>query len=123
MTTFTDLVPQAQPALRRAPAAGTAGATWRWRITLTDYDGDSIDLTDLTASCVIVDNAGTVIVTPTVTLGDGELVIEVDEAITATLAPNRTTQHLRWALTVTDGTDTVQFWATEGSPFVIYPAA
>lgn len=121
MTALTPLVPQAQPALRRAPAAATAGATWRWVISIVDSAGAAIDLTGMTAVCQIVDSAGATIATPTVTLGNGTFTVELDESVTATLSSGQATR-CAWSLTVSDGTDTVQFWGAASSPFVIYPA-
>lgn len=120
MSTLTPLVPQAQPALRRAPAAATVGATWRWIVTVTN-DGAAFDLTGCTGTCQVVDSTGTVLISPTVTFGVGSFTISADEATTAALGIDRRTQ-CHWSLTVTDGTEVVQFWGVSDSPFTILPA-
>jgi hypothetical protein len=122
MSALTPLVPQAQPALRRVPAAATAGATWRWVVAIADSSGNPVNLTGMTAVCKIIDSAGAEVASPTVTLGNGTFTVELDETLTAGLATGQATR-CAWSLTVSDGTDVVQFWGVDGSPFVIYPAA
>lgn len=122
MGVLANIVPQAQPALRRVPAAATAGATWRWVITVTN-DAAPVDLTGCTATCQIVGPNNDTVLALTVALGNGTITISADEATTAELAPSGPPLARRWFLRINDGTDTVQFWGVEGSPFVIYPAA
>lgn len=126
MAGFTDLVAQAQPALigQGCAASGTAGRTWSWRFTdLVDNDGDPIDLSAITGTAAVVTApGGSDVVELTFDGGIGEFTIGADEGDTAGTFSGADYQRGRscyWYLTLDDGTDSVQAWLVDNSPFQI----
>lgn len=125
MAGFTDLVPQAQPALFGAgvSAQATEGRTWLWKfIELTDLTGTAIDLTGATATCAVLDRAtGATVLALDFTIGAaGTFTIGKDEASTVALVTGDTARSCLWSLIVVKGGDSVQFWGLN-STFQIKP--
>lgn len=126
MAGFADLVTQAQPALLGQGCAGSAsaGRTWSWRFTdILDNAGDPIDLSAVTADCEIVTAAGGgTILALDFDGGTGEFTISADETDTDGLfvdGDNSRGRICAWYLTITNGTDSVQVWMVDNSPFSI----
>lgn len=123
MSGFADLAEKAQPSLGKYPAKATAGATWEFPAAGPDFydaDDEPVDFTGTTGTCVLVDTDGTQLATFDYEGRVGEVMVSLDEAVTATLAsgPER---RCRWSLTIRDTAsgDTVQVWARSESPFII----
>lgn len=123
MTGFADLAEKAQPSMGKYPAKATAGASWEFPAAGPDFydnNGDPIDFAGTTGVCVLVDADGTELATFAYEGRVGEVVVSLEEAVTATLAsgPER---RCRWSLTIrhTASGDTVQVWARTESPFII----
>lgn len=124
MTTFADLVVEAQPYLMECDAAATEGATWRFSVTVVDSAGAGINLVGTTGTCRVIDpQTGSVLCSPSYTGGSGVITLSLDESATAGLVTGSGPRLCAWSLTVSDGTDVAQFWAASTSPFTIHPAA
>lgn len=120
MAGFADLVEWAQPFLGRNPESATEGATWRFELAdLQDSEGDPVDLTGTTGVCRIVDEAdgSEVIVLDYTGAADGSMTLDADESDTADLAAGQRIRRCRWSLRISDGTDVVQVWGQQDSPF------
>lgn len=129
MGVLAPVVEFCQPALvdDGCEAAGTEGATWRWRFSGVEIDGVPVNLSTVTGVCKIWDGlAGALLATLTVTGNSvGEFTIELDEATTATLAGAATWlgRQCVWGCVLADGTDEAQMWHPSNSPFIIYQEA
>lgn len=125
MGALAHLVPLQNPALGTHPDQKTEGSTWRWVFEdLLDSDGELMDFSTmgtLTCLCTIEDATG-VIVTPVYTAtGAGSFELSVDESLTDDLvADGLPMRGATWHMSLDDGTDTVQFWAPNTSPFKIF---
>ena len=131
MGVLADLVPKQQPAGLvdvTENAGGVEGATWRIPIVdVTDNNGDSIDLSGVTASCIIQDGVDGAEIAELGFTGyvDGRFDLYLSADDTEGLAGTATTTNprdCRWSLIVSDGTDKVQFWGPLTAHFYIFPA-
>ena len=132
MGILAPIVEQSQPAYLDdgCEAAGTEGATWRWKLgILRDEAGVPIDLTGITGDsyCKVYDGFGGAVVATLIVTGhaDGTFTLELDEATTAGLAgaAEETGRECVWECLLDDGTDEAQMWMTSNSPFTIYQGA
>jgi hypothetical protein len=114
--------------LGRHPDHAVEGATWTWDfIGLVDGNGALIPqatIATFTCVCKIRTPRGTVLATGAfAATGPGAFSITFDESITAGLAAaSNRYRTCRWSMTLSDGTDVVQFWRVGNSPFTILPA-
>lgn len=130
MPGFTDLVLESDPAYYGGGhnTSRAAGRTWRWTwINLTDSAGDPIDLTAATGDCKIVDADRTTDVLELDFTGAlGGFTVSADETDTTGLFTGSDYSRGRicyWYLTLTNGTDSIQFWMVDNSPFAIRKGA
>lgn len=115
--------------LGRYPTKRVEGTTWRWELEpLLDATGvpmTTVAMEALTCVCRVYDFDGGVVASPAYSVvAAGVFALSVDETATADLASSggEFGRHCRWAMSLSDGTDTVQFWAPTDSPFLILPA-
>lgn len=86
MAGFDDLIPEAMPYLATEAIEATKGADWEWGYVLNDNDGTPVNMTSgYTGLCQIRDDAGVLVLTPTVTFPvAGQVVCRVTNATTET---------------------------------------
>jgi hypothetical protein len=118
---FTDLIPQAQPALADGGcfAEATAGATWEWTFSgAVDSANNPVDFTGITGTCVVTDGASTV-VTLTVTGTVGGFTVSKAKASTTALNDGEDRRQCSWSLYFDDGTERLWVWNSDNSVLVI----
>lgn len=130
MAGFEDLVRQSQPASwgNGVAGSGTAGRTWEHKfVEVDDINGDPIDLSGVTGVCKIVtEDRTTEVLELDFDGGLGEFTVSATKAATAGLFGSGDYFRGRvcyWYLTLDDGTDSVQVWLVDNSPFAIRKGA
>lgn len=124
MAGFDDLPLQAQPALYGGgcEAEVTEGATWEHRFyDIRDNSGNLVDMSSgFTGTCKIYEGS-TEVISPTVTLGNGEFTVSGTSANTADKAGTKARRPCRWTLYITRNSDSkrVFAWVPENSAISI----
>lgn len=129
MGVLADLVPRSQPALIDDGAKGGEGAegtSWLWEFEeLQDDTGAPINLTTVTGTCkILTKDLATVIATLAFAgAADGTFTLSLASGSTVGLAGGSTQPRFAcWYLKLAVGTEIVQLWMADNSPFTIHPA-
>lgn len=121
MTGAYDWVVASQPYMGEVRTAIVAGRTAVWRFATVDASGVPVDWTGWTGVCqVFTDDGETVLATPTVALTVGLMTVTLTAANSGALedGPRR---RCSWGLELSDGTQQVQGWHADHSPFIVFP--
>lgn len=128
MSGFADLVPQAQPAIfgGGVEGAGAEGRSWEFNFgDVRDGAGAAIDLSAVTGTCTVYDEAGATLTTLTFTGAVGSFKLSKAKAATVGLAGSApaTGRKCSWGMVLDNGTLSVQVWLPRNSGFTIQQEA
>lgn len=120
MAGFADLVLLAQPALLKVRGEATVGRTWRFEFEgVVDEDDAPVDLSAVTLTALVVDaktSATVLALTATGTLGG--FTLSATQSATSAVPPGR----YEWSLVATSGSESIQVWGSDASPFTVRAA-
>jgi hypothetical protein len=126
MAGFSDLVPQAQPALFGGGVSWmvTEGRTWEIAFTdVLDTADDPINLASgVTGTCTLWDaTSGAVVVSLDFTGASGSFTLSKDETDTVGLAADKQDgRRCRWGFHMATASDSVQVWGPSNSTVTIH---